>query len=58
MTLLSSFKQLNELQSEDLSSETNEQVFFNARQINENVKLDETQLIKADKALNDTKKVF
>ena len=42
---------------EDLSGETNRKALFNARQINENVKLDETHVVDVDKFLNDKKTV-
>ena len=42
---------LNDSKPEDLSSETNERAFFNARKINENIKLDETLVIEIDQTL-------
>ena len=49
---------MNELKSEDLSSETRERVFFIARQINENVNIDETRAVEVDPNLNDKKTVL
>ena len=43
--------------SEDLSGETNKRIYFNARKLNENVKLDELGLIEIDYYLNDTQVV-
>ena len=50
-------KKLIELTPEDLTGETNEKAFFNAKQINENVKIDETPVIEVDQILNDKKTV-
>ena len=49
---------LNELTPEDLSGETNKRVSYNAKQINENVKIDELNIIEVDKLLKDLKRVF
>lgn len=49
---------MNILESEDLSTETNNNVYFNARQIRENVKLDELVVIEIDQTLVNLKRVF
>ncbi len=50
--------QLNELKPENLSSETSNRAHFNAILLNENVKLDESNIIEPDKDLNNKQTVY
>ena len=50
--------QLNELAPEDHSSEIKNKAFFNSKQINENVKLEEIVIVEVDASLNDPQKVY